>query len=167
MAFVAENIILIIVLMTIITFIFYLLKSRKKNHLSNNNTLSHNELVIQLRAYERMMLFLDRIEPVGMINRLGAHNLSADEVSTILIKNIASEYEYNVSQQIYMSNELWTMIELTKNTIINSIALLPSSLSKNSSSTDLVEKILNNPKVYNSNIIRAKKILKKEAGRLL
>ena len=167
MAFVVENIILIIVLMTIITFTLYLLKNRKKNHLSNNNILSHNELVIQLRAYERMILFLDRIEPVGMINRLGAHNLSADEVSAILIKNIASEYEYNVSQQIYMSNELWAMIELTKNTIINSIALLPSSLSKNSSSTDLVQQILNNPKVYNSNIIRAKKILKKEVGRLL
>ena len=164
MDFVVENILFVIIIVTIVTFIVYAFRTQKKNNSSFHDNMS---IDVKLRAYERMILFLDRIEPVGMINRLEINNLSADEVSAILIKNIVHEYEYNVSQQIYMSNALWSMIELSKNKIINSISLFQSSLSKNASANDLVEEILNNPKIYYLPLAKSKQILKQEAIKFL
>ena len=100
MDFFIENILYIALLLTVFTFLFLFIKN--KNHLSssyNTTKISQYELELKLRAYERLILFLDRIEPTGMINRLELHQMDVQTTASQLIKNIIVEYEYNVSQQ--------------------------------------------------------------------
>ena len=78
-----------------------------------------------------------------------------------LIKNIIVEYEYNVSQQIYVSDSLWDLIELLKNKTINHISDTVQSLNK-TASTQLLMKALNNSSQNKLLIMQAKKMLKKE-----
>ena len=82
---------------------------------SEYKKISNDELAITLLAYERLTVFLERLEPIGMFNRLDLHNLDKDVARSMLIKNIVIEYEYNVSQQVYVSDNIWEMITVVKN----------------------------------------------------
>ena len=107
---------------------FFLKKGNHRNRfLYNKKKISENQIQLKLCAYERLMLFLERIEPVGMLNRLALHDVSMVDLPPILIKNIIAEYEYNVSQQIYVSNKLWKLIEYIKNATINNLFFLKLS----------------------------------------
>ena len=158
-----DNILYIAVFVTIVTLVFVFLRKNNNNNVEfNHKQLSQHEIEIKLRAYERLILFLERIEPVGMINRLQLHNQSIDVVSSSLISNIVREYEYNTSQQIYVSESLWNAIQLIKNKIINSISNASKQVSKKGDAHDLVKKILDNSKSNNLMIQQIKKMLKEE-----
>ena len=158
-----DNILYIAVFVTIVTLVFVFLRKNNNNNVEfNHKQLSQHEIEIKLRAYERLILFLERIEPVGMINRLQLHNHSIDVVSSSLISNIVREYEYNTSQQIYVSESLWNAIQLIKNKIINSISNASKQVSKKGDVDDLVKKILDNSKSNNLMIQQIKKMLKEE-----
>ncbi|MBE38147.1 MAG: hypothetical protein CMP50_05870 [Flavobacteriales bacterium] len=158
-----DNILYIAVFVTIVTLVFVFLRKNNNNNVEfNHKQLSQHEIEIKLRAYERLILFLERIEPVGMINRLQLHNQSIDIVSSSLISNIVREYEYNTSQQIYVSESLWNAIQLIKNKIINSISNASKQVSKKGDVDDLVKKILDNSKSNNLMIQQIKKMLKEE-----
>jgi len=128
--------------------------------------MSENQIQLKLCAYERLMLFLERIEPVGMLNRLALHDVSMVDLPPILIKNIIAEYEYNVSQQIYVSNKLWKLIEYIKNATINNIITISKSLDKNISTDQFVQEILKKSKKNNLILQEAKKLLKHEVDML-
>jgi len=156
-----DNIVYIVVFVTIVTLVFFFLNRSQRTSLSYDN--SHKgQIEIRLRAYERLMLFLERLEPVSMINRLELHNQSVDLIISSLIKNIVIEYEYNMSQQIYVSEHLWQSIELIKNKLINSISNTAKSLSEQASSDDLVRQLLEDSKGHILVINQIKKVLKKE-----
>ena len=158
-----DNILYIAVFVTIVTLVFFFLRKNNNNNVEfNHKQLSQHEIEIKLRAYERLILFLERIEPVGMINRLQLHNQSIDVVSSSLISNIVREYEYNTSQQIYVSESLWNAIQLIKNKIINSISNASKQVSKKGDVDDLVKKILDNSTSNNLMIQQIKKMLKEE-----
>lgn len=87
-------------------------------------------LPLRLQAYERAILFLERIQPFHLIQRLRDGNLSVVEFNLLINQTIRTEFEYNLSQQMYLSNEAWTLLNTAKEETIkqfNSIALqLPS-----------------------------------------
>ena len=97
-----------------------------------------------------------------MINRLELHNQSVDLIISSLIKNIVIEYEYNMSQQIYVSEHLWQSIELIKNKLINSISNTAKSLSEQASSDDLVRLLLEDSKGHILVINQIKQVIKKD-----
>ena len=156
-----DNIVYIVVFVTIVTLVFFFLNRSQRSVISNDNS-SYNQIEIRLRAYERLILFLERIEPVSMINRLELHNQSIDFIISSLIKNIVVEYEYNMSQQIYVSDNLWKSIELIKNKIINNISNTSKLLSNDSSVDDLVRELLEDSKKNIIIINQIKKTLKVE-----
>jgi len=151
---------------SVITFVFLFIR-QKKNDSNVHYKISDNELQIKLRAYERLTMFLERIEPIGMCNRLQLHNTdNVDQLKSILIKNIITEYEYNISQQIYVSDELWKLVELVKNKIINRIASISDSLSKKDTVDVFFQKMLQESVENNLIIKKAQKLLKKEVRML-
>ena len=160
-----DNILYVVIFFIVLSVVFFFLKKTTKKHnmIDNSNTLTSEQIQIKLRAYERLTLFLDRIEPVRMLNRLQLHTVDIITLDSILIKNIITEYEYNVSQQIYVSDELWHVIELAKNTIINNIINVSNSLDKNATIDEFVQVMLQFSKENNLIIKRAHKLLKKEA----
>jgi len=160
MEFFIDNILYIALTLTVFTLVFFFLRNKKTK--SAFPTLSKNDIEIKLRAYERLILFLERIEPMSMVNRLELHKSSKDELSSLLIKNIVLEYEYNISQQIYVSDELWRSLELIKNKMINSIASCTKDLSQTATTDDLIKSLLDQSKKNIIIINYAKKILKEE-----
>lgn len=80
---------------------------------------------LRLVAYERIVLFLERIKPDSLIPRTLLPDLSCSDYHSRLIHEIRQEYEYNLSQQLYMSTEAWEATSNFKNnvvTLINSAA---------------------------------------------
>jgi len=80
-----------------------------------------HSMPLRLQAYERLALFLERISPAKLLIRVAP--LSDDKVdySNLLVHHIEQEYEHNLTQQIYITDECWTMILTAKNTIIQNL----------------------------------------------
>ena len=85
---------------------------------------------IKLQAYERLTIFLDRISPDNLVIRLSKKEQSARQLRSELIHTISSEFNHNISQQIYVSNDAWNMIVNVKEQIINVIEVSYSECSE-------------------------------------
>ena len=72
----------------------------------------------RLQAYERICLFLERISPPNLLLRLNSPGYSAREFHKLLLDEIRNEYNHNVSQQIYMSEEVWNMVRNGKEDLV-------------------------------------------------
>ena len=95
----------------------------------------------RLQAYERMCLFLERISPPNMLLRLNNPGYSAREFHKLLLDEIRNEYNHNVSQQIYMSEEVWNMIKNSKEDLTILINEAASQMALEATSLDLSRKI--------------------------
>lgn len=78
-------------------------------------------LPLKLQAYERMALFLERINPSKLLIRIAPYNDNKNDYEALLIQQIEQEFEHNLTQQIYVTDECWTIINTAKNTTIQNI----------------------------------------------
>lgn len=122
-----------------------------KNMIKNSEDKRRYELILQnsrtvtpikLQAYERIVLFLERISLESLIVRVSLSDMNASQLHTALITTIRNEFEHNLSQQIYMSQQAW---EVVRNARSNMIKLINSEFEKlpaNSSSLALSKQLL-------------------------
>ncbi|MDR1876569.1 MAG: hypothetical protein LBQ84_03000 [Flavobacteriaceae bacterium] len=102
---------------------------------------SENILPNKLQAYERMTLFLERIRPASLIRRISlAEDLKSYEYA--LIETVQTEFEHNLSQQVYINPETWGVILSAKNSIQLLIKKAVESVGESASAKDLQEEIL-------------------------
>ena len=97
---------------------------KQQNFDKNLTLLSERKketLPIKLQAYERMLLFCERINPVKMLVRIKPLSENTHDYLQLLIANVEQEFEHNLVQQIYISNDCWTAILATKNSVINTL----------------------------------------------
>ncbi|WP_456377887.1 DUF7935 family protein [Lutibacter sp.] len=78
-------------------------------------------LPIKLQAYERMTLFLERINPIKLLLRVTSINNDKKAYTLSLIDTIDKEFEHNLAQQIYISEKCWNVIIASKNATIQLI----------------------------------------------
>jgi hypothetical protein len=78
-------------------------------------------LPIRLQAFERLALYLERINPAKLLLRIAPMSDNKTEYENLLIQHIEQEFEHNLSQQIYVSDNAWTIILTAKNTTIQLI----------------------------------------------
>lgn len=76
---------------------------------------------LRLQAYERIILFLERISPNSVIIRLQTPNMTVQELHRQMLISIRAEFEHNLSQQLYVSIEAW---EATRNAKERTIQML-------------------------------------------
>lgn len=95
----------------------------------------------RLQAYERMALFLERISPQNLLVRLSASGMTSKEFHQLLLGEIRNEYNHNVAQQVYMSENIWNLIKNAKEDLILSINDAASEMKVESTSLDLSRKI--------------------------
>lgn len=81
-------------------------------------------LPLRLQAYERMCLFLERITPHNLVVRLNDPAYNVVQFQQKLLSEIREEYNHNLSQQIYMSDQSWGMV---KNSMEEIIAVINKS----------------------------------------
>ena len=101
------------------------------------------ELVLpnRLHAYERMTLFLERMAPQNLLVRLNTGNMPAREFHQMLLAEVRNEYNHNVSQQVYISEEVWEMIKNAKEDLIVTINDSAAELTPEATSLDLAKKV--------------------------
>ena len=105
----------------------------------------HNKSVIapiRLQAYERMAMFLERIEPNQLILRLNDGNTSNADLRVLLISSIRAEFEHNLSQQIYLSSDVWNQICNAKEETIRIINVSSGKIAQDAPGIELVTSIL-------------------------
>lgn len=84
--------------------------------------------MLRLQAYERMALFLERISPGAVISRVLDPDMVNHELQLAMIRDIRSEFEHNLTQQIYISSDAWNLIVSAKDEIIKAIGLIASHM---------------------------------------
>ncbi|NND53180.1 MAG: hypothetical protein HKN54_12340 [Flavobacteriaceae bacterium] len=124
---------------------YYFFKEHTKNEDGRRRYLLHKDiqvttLPIRLQAYERMALFLERISPNKLITRVQPTSSDKNGYETLLIANIEQEFEHNLSQQIYLSDECWNIITAAKNATIQLIR--KSGLSDKVNSADKLREVV-------------------------
>ena len=101
-------------------------KSEADKRLWELKRLSQKEISpIRMRAYERLTLLLERTTPEHMLIELNLSEMTPLQVQAHLMRTIRQEYDHNLSQQIYISNEVWDLIDNAKQqtiAFVNSIA---------------------------------------------
>ena len=101
-------------------------------------------LPVRLQAYERICLLLERITPSNMLVRLSSAGQSAAEYQRILLAEIRNEFNHNVAQQMYMSEQAWGIVKRAKEDVVTLINSVYQDLPENAKGTDLAKRVLEN-----------------------
>jgi len=148
---------------------FYFFRLHTRNEEGRRRFLLHKDsqketLPIRLQAYERMVLFLERIAINSLVVRVAPKGQDKSNYENLLIKQIENEFEHNLSQQIYMSDECWNIIKAAKNATIQIIR--SAGMSAADSADKLREDILNQGMEKQSPSNTALTFIKKEISEL-
>jgi hypothetical protein len=117
-------------------------KRRQEIILQNSRTVTP----IKLQAYERIVLFLERISLESLIVRVSTSDMKATQLHSALLTTIRSEFEHNLSQQIYMSPQAWEVVRNARSGMIKIINTEAETMPVNAPamvlSKQLLEKIM-------------------------
>jgi hypothetical protein len=122
---------------------------------------------IRLQAYERLVIFLERIHPESLIVRENVAGLNNQQLQQKLIVAIRTEFEHNLSQQVYISADLWVQIKSTKESIIQLINSEALQLLPTDSSLGLSKAVIeSHMQIQNSQIDKTIVALKNEISNI-
>ncbi|MGE4287592.1 MAG: hypothetical protein AB7E36_02795 [Salinivirgaceae bacterium] len=76
---------------------------------------------IRIQAYERMVLFLERISPQSLVLRSQKPKMTNLDLQNALLRNIRSEFEHNMAHQLYVSDKAWEMVKSAKESLVKLI----------------------------------------------
>jgi len=124
---------------------FYFFRMHTKNEDGRRRFLLHKDsqtttLPIRLQAYERMALFLERISIPSLVVRVAPKTADKNAYEKLLIRTIENEFEHNLSQQIYLTDECWNIIKAAKSATIQMIR--KAAMSETDSADKLREDVL-------------------------
>lgn len=97
---------------------------------------------LQLQAYERLTLLVDRITIPNLVSRTNHEGLSARDMQLILTKSIRDEFDYNITQQIYITPETWNAVKGLKEKNLLIINQISAALPINATALDLNRALL-------------------------
>ena len=148
---------------------FYFFRLHTNNEEGRRRYLLHKEtqktaLPIRLQAYERLALFLERISIPNLVVRVAPKSADKAAYENLLIRNIENEFDHNLSQQIYMSDQCWNVIKAAKSATIQ--AIRRAGMSESDSADKLREDILNETMDKQSPSATALAFVKKEISDL-
>jgi hypothetical protein len=117
-------------------------KRRQELILQNSRTVTP----IKLQAYERIVLYLERISLESLLVRVSSPDITAPQLHSALLNAIRSEFEHNLSQQIYMSQQAWEVVRSARSNMIklinNEVDKMPANSSGMALSKQLLERVM-------------------------
>jgi hypothetical protein len=148
----------------IVGFTYYILKDHiydffriKRAEAKNVDAL----LPLKLQAYERLILFVERINPSNILVRLHHPGISVTELQALVISEINAEFQHNITQQLYIHTETWEVARKLKDDTIAMITNAGKNLGEGAVGVNLSRAVLqhlaameNNPYNLTINIIK-------------
>ncbi|MFM6953131.1 MAG: hypothetical protein ACKOXR_08355 [Bacteroidota bacterium] len=131
--------------------VFFTAQYMMKQHIANSVQLVKTEILktnlntftpLKLQAYERIALFLERTSIPALIQSYAQAGQSARGFAAAATHAIKEEYSYNVSQQIYVSTQMWTLVKAIKEQHIQLFQNISASLPADATAADLSQKLI-------------------------
>lgn len=97
---------------------------------------------LRLQAYERLVLFIERINPRSLVPRVYVSEMTVADLRQALIFNIKTEFEHNMSQQIYVSKRVWDTVRGLKEQEMNMINTIAQQLTAEAPAKELHMRII-------------------------
>ena len=106
------------------------LHDKEKNATTGTDSIELRKILlpVQLGAYERLILFLERIQPQVIMKRNYEPTLDLKQFQLRLLQNIRDEFEHNLAQQLYVSEAAWQLIKTAREELVQQINLLAASV---------------------------------------
>lgn len=98
-------------------------------------------LPMKLQAYERLILLCERIDFPDLMLRLKAPDTTARELEAALLIAVQQEYEHNLTQQLYISPELWEVLLAVKSKTMELITIARQGMNENASSEEFAKRL--------------------------
>lgn len=143
--------VLVALLPSVVVFLtaFYLIKqfmgARAGERVMELKRDDHKQVLpLRLQAYERVALYLERIQPGPLVLRVHKGHMDARDLHAELVGAIREEYEHNVTQQIYVSDRAWAKVKQAREETIRLINFSHEQLGASSSATELSRRIFEN-----------------------
>ena len=109
--------------------------------LQNRKVKDRIVLPMRLQAYERLILLCERIDFADLLLRLKTPDTSARELQSAMLITVQQEFEHNLTQQLYITPELWQVLLAAKTRTMDFIAEAGIDLKENASSEDYAQKL--------------------------
>ncbi|MGY4386685.1 hypothetical protein ACVWYN_003741 [Pedobacter sp. UYP24] len=131
----------------IVGFAYYLVKDNLYQYLkfktSGGSNMDADRLFnLRIQAYERMIVFVERINPANILIRLHQPEISITTMQSIVINEINAEYQHNIAQQLYVSAPTWNVVRKLKEDTQAMIVNAATGLPQDATGLDLSRKVL-------------------------
>lgn len=124
-------------------------KSESEKRLWELKRLSQKEISpLRMRAYERLSLLLERTTPEHMLVELNLGEMTILQVQQHLMRTIRTEYDHNLSQQVYVSDELWQLILSSRDQMVAFVNSIAQQMPPESTALDYAKVLIT---AYSSN----------------
>lgn len=100
---------------------------------------------LRFQAYERLSLLCERIELPNLMMRIRPDDMTVAEYRLTLMLAIQQEFEHNITQQVYVSEQLWEIIKIARDQTVEIINLSAEKLSPKAEGRELSRVILSLP----------------------
>lgn len=132
----------------VVLFAYFLLKSLLGEYFSVKapgipQSKAEQLMPLRLQAHERLVVFIDRINPANLLLRLHQHGSSAGDLQAVILHELRTEFQHNITQQLYISTANWNVIKKLKDDTIAMVNNAVSTLPQDATGADLSRKILN------------------------
>ncbi|WP_316823182.1 hypothetical protein [Pedobacter gandavensis] len=126
---------------------YYLIKSDIEKYFTLRFTNAKKEdstqlFSLRLQAHERLIVFVERINPSNLFLRLYVPGISAQELQALVLNEIRAEYQHNVTQQLYVSEIIWKVIRKLKDDTLAMVNQGVQGLPESARGMDLSRKVL-------------------------
>jgi hypothetical protein len=146
----------------------FLERDIQMKNVEDRNSRQRESVPLKLQAFERLILFLERISPNSLLVRVHRGGMAASQLQSELVSTIRAEFEHNLSQQIYLSEQAWEEVKDAKEEMIRIINNAFSHVGSNASgiqmSSHIFEQVLKMETVPTQKAID---FLKSEAKKIL
>lgn len=132
--------------------VFFTVNHLFKNYLEGQQQLRRQDiekeqksaaLPLKMQAYERLSLFCERIALPTLLLRFPPADQNARSYKLTLLLAIQQEFEHNITQQVYISSQLWEIIKAARDDAVNFISIVSEKVEPDASAIELKQALLN------------------------
>lgn len=133
---------IICIVMLVVGIVLYLLFQRKNDRRDTGQNGDSATRTLRLQAYERLTLLVDRIALPNLISRVNQSGVTARDMQFLLTRSLKEEFDYNISQQIYVTPDAWNAVKNLKEQNQLVVNQLANALPPNATGLDLNKLLL-------------------------
>lgn len=119
----------------------FLIRDTERKQLAIFQQNSTTTLQLRLQAYERLTIFIERVNAKSLISRYYIQDATAQDIQLAMVQGIRTEFEHNLSQQLYVSHEVWLTVKTVMEQEITMLNRLGSTCEMGAPASVFVKKL--------------------------